>query len=141
MGQRRDTCPCLSCTTSRWRHCSQNTWKQFSIFGCLKSSRQTAQVSRSSNFLSALSATATCDSAIPAQKVVSVDQLQIEVSKHVPPKKVTFMCSKHKDQQLRLYCETCEDLICHDCTVRVHKGHQYDLISDTFDEHKANIKA
>ena len=76
-----------------------------------------------------------------SHEVVSVDQLQSEVSKHVPPKKVTFMCSKHKDQQLRLYCETCEDLICHDCTVRVHKGHQYDLISDTFEEHKADIKA
>ena len=75
-----------------------------------------------------------------SHEVVSVDQLQSEVSKHVPPKKVTFMCSKHKDQQLRLYCETCEDLICHDCTVKVHKGHQYDLISDTFEEHKANIK-
>ena len=76
-----------------------------------------------------------------SHEVVSVDQLQSEVSKHVPPKKVTFMCSKHKDQQLRLYCETCEDLICNDCTVRVHKGHQYDLISDTFEEHKTNIKA
>ena len=78
---------------------------------------------------------------LSSHEVVSVDQLQSEVSKHVPPKKVTFVCSKHKDQQLRLYCETCEDLICHDCTVRVHKGHQYDLISDTFEEHKANIKA
>ena len=76
-----------------------------------------------------------------SHEVVSVDQLQSEVSKHVPPKKVTFMCSKHKDQQLRLYCETCEDLICYNCTVRVHKGHQYDLISDTFEEHKADIKA
>ena len=78
---------------------------------------------------------------LSSHDVVSVAQLQSEVSKHVPPKKVTFMCSKHKDQQLRLYCETCEDLICHDCTVRVHKGHQYDLISDTFEEHKADIKA
>ena len=78
---------------------------------------------------------------LSSHEVVSVDQLQSEVSKHVPPKNVTFMCSKHKDQQLRLYCETCEDLICHDCTVRVHKGHQYDLISDTFEEHKADIKA
>ena len=76
-----------------------------------------------------------------SHEVVSVDQLQSEVSKHVPPKKVTFLCSKHKDQQLRLYCETCEDLICRDCTVRVHKGHQYDLIIDTFEEHKADIKA
>ena len=76
-----------------------------------------------------------------SHEIVSVDQLQGEVTKHVPPKKVTHFCLKHKDQQLRLYCETCEELICHDCTVRLHKGHQYDLISDTFEGHKTEISA
>ena len=74
-----------------------------------------------------------------SHEVVSMDQLKGDVSKHVPPKKVTHFCSKHKDQELRLYCETCEELICHDCTIRLHQGHQYDLISDTFEGHKADI--
>ena len=74
-------------------------------------------------------------------EVVSMDQLKGDVSKHVPAKKVTHFCSKHKDQELRLYCETCEELICHDCTIRLHQGHQYDLISDTFEGHKADITA
>ena len=76
-----------------------------------------------------------------SHEIVSVDQLQGEVNKHVPPKKVTHFCLKHDDQQLRLYCETCEELICHDCTVRLHKGHQYDLIRDTFEGHKTEISA
>ena len=76
-----------------------------------------------------------------SHEIVSVDQLQGEVTKHVPPKKVTHFCLKHKEQQLRLYCETCEELICHDCTVRLHKGHQYDLIGDTFERHKTEISA
>ena len=76
-----------------------------------------------------------------SHEVVSMDQLKGDVSKHVPPKKVTHFCSKHKDQELRLYCETCEELICHDCTIRLHQGHQYDLISDTFEGHKADITA
>ena len=76
-----------------------------------------------------------------SHEVVSIDRLKGDVSKHVPPKKVTHFCSKHKDQELRLYCETCEELICHDCTIRFHQGHQYDLISDTFEGHKSNITA
>ena len=76
-----------------------------------------------------------------SHEVVSMDQLKGDVSKHVPPKKLTHFCSKHKDQELRLYCETCEELICHDCTIRLHQGHQYDLISDTFEGHKADITA
>ena len=72
-------------------------------------------------------------------EVMSMDQLKGDVTKHVPPKKVTHFCLKHKDQELRLYCETCEELICHDCTIRLHQGHQYDLISDTFEGHKADI--
>ena len=76
-----------------------------------------------------------------SHEVVSMDQLKGDVAKHVPPKKVTHFCLKHKDQELRLYCETCGELICHDCTIRLHQGHQYDLISDTFEGHKANITA
>ena len=76
-----------------------------------------------------------------AHEVMSMDQLKGDITKHVPPKKVTHFCLKHKDQELRLYCETCEELICHDCTIRLHQGHQYDLISDTFEGHKADITA
>ena len=74
-------------------------------------------------------------------KVVSIGQLQGDASQHDRLKIVTHLCSRHKDQQLRLYCETCEDLICYDCTVRLHKGHQYDLISDAFEGYKADIVA
>ena len=76
-----------------------------------------------------------------SHEVVSMDQLKGDVAKHMPPRKVTHFCSKHKDQELRLYCETCGKLVCHDCTIRLHQGHQYDLISDTFEGHKADITA
>ena len=73
--------------------------------------------------------------------VVDMDRVKGDASKCVPLKKVIQFCSKHGDQQLRLYCETCDDLICHDCTVKLHQGHQYDLISDAFEGHKADIVA
>ena len=74
-------------------------------------------------------------------EVVSINQLQGNImSEHIPLRKVKHFCSKHKDQQLRLYCEDCDELICHDCTVRLHRGHQYDLISDMLEGHKADIE-
>ena len=48
-------------------------------------------------------------------------------------------CSQHKGKELDLYCETCEELICLHCTVKKHKDHQYDLVSDTFEKHKEEI--
>ena len=54
----------------------------------------------------------------------------------VPPKKKVMLCSKHSTKELDLYCETCEELICRDCTVRIHRDHQYDLVTDAFQKHK-----
>ena len=54
----------------------------------------------------------------------------------VPPKKKVMFCSKHPTKELHLYCETCEELVCCDCTVRIHRDHQYDLVTDAFKKHK-----
>ena len=54
----------------------------------------------------------------------------------VPPKKTVMFCSKHPTKELDLYCETCEELVCRNCTVRIHQDHQYDLVSDAFQKHK-----
>ena len=53
---------------------------------------------------------------------------------------VTMNCSSH-DQPLTIFCKTCHDLICSNCTVRIHKGHEYDLISDTYDKHRQTIES
>ena len=53
---------------------------------------------------------------------------------------VTMNCSSH-EKPLEIYCETCHDLICHNCTVRIHKGHEYDLVSDTYNKHRQIIES
>ena len=53
---------------------------------------------------------------------------------------VTMNCSSH-DQPLKIYCETCHDLICSKCAIRIHKGHEYDLVSDTYDKHRHTIES
>ena len=74
-------------------------------------------------------------------EVVSMEQIQSNVKQLVPPRKVTLYCSLHEGMKLDLYCETCGELICLHCTIKKHKDHQYDLVGDTFERHKAEITA
>ena len=53
---------------------------------------------------------------------------------------LTMKCSSH-GKSLKIYCETCRELVCSNCAVRIHKGHDYDLISDTFDKHRQIIES
>ena len=71
--------------------------------------------------------------------VVSIEEIQSDVKQLVPPKKVVLYCPQHQGKELDLYCETCEELICLHCTVKIHKDHQYDLVGDTFERHKEEM--
>ena len=75
-----------------------------------------------------------------SHEVVGLTNLKHDVTRLVPTKKVSY-CTKHRDKELELYCETCEELICLYCTVQLHRGHQYDLVNDTFEKHKSEITA
>ena len=74
-------------------------------------------------------------------EISSLEDIEKEVAALVPPKKVVMTCSKHPNEQLKLYCETCNELICRDCTVKAHcrPEHQYDLVNDCFQKHKDAI--
>ena len=74
-------------------------------------------------------------------EVVALEQLEIKMKELGALKKVTFYCSLHKGKELEIYCETCEELICHNCTVTKHcrPEHKYSLVDDTFEQHKAEI--
>ena len=74
-------------------------------------------------------------------EVVALEQLESKMKELDALKKVTFYCSLHKGKELEIYCETCEELICHNCTVTKHcrPEHKYSLVDDTFEQHKAEI--
>ena len=76
-----------------------------------------------------------------SHEIITLDQLEGDVVQLVPPKKKVMFCSKHPTKELDLYCETCEELICQHCTVRVHRDHQYDLVTDAFQKHKGVLVA
>ena len=74
-------------------------------------------------------------------EIVALSEFEKKVKQLDALKKVTLYCPLHKGKELELYCETCEELICLLCTVKKHKDHQYDLVTDTFEQHKAEITA
>ena len=71
-----------------------------------------------------------CEQAHQRQKfysdhvVVKIEQLGDEKPARVKPMK----CKIHKEEQVKIYCFTCEELICRDCTLIDHKGHQYEFV-------------
>ena len=72
-------------------------------------------------------------------EISPLEDIEKEVAALVPPKKVVMICPTHPSKKLKLYCETCNELICRDCTVKAHREHQYDLVNDCFQKHKDAI--
>ena len=50
----------------------------------------------------------------------------------------TRICTDH-NKPLDIFCDTCQQLICHDCIVKKHKDHDYDLVTDAYKQHKDAI--
>ena len=71
-----------------------------------------------------------------SHEVVSLDQLAEELANLVPPIQKFTKCSKHPAKVLDLYCETCKEVICRDCTLEVHYCHQYHLVTEAFPQQK-----
>ena len=56
-------------------------------------------------------------------------------------KSALVTCPKHNDL-LKVYCETCRQVICRDCTIsEEHKTHSFNLISESYPKHRQQIEA
>ena len=62
----------------------------------------------------------------------------------LPPSKDThkYLCQKHLDQELKLYCFTCEEVICRDCTVikTDHRDHDYQFIDQLVQSERETLR-
>ena len=76
---------------------------------------------------------------LQSHKLVSLDELRAQVTSLVPLKKAVPHCPKHSENVLKIYCDTCSTLICTDCTIRLHKDHNYDLVADVLTKHKEEL--
>jgi len=71
-----------------------------------------------------------------SHEVITLHQLEGDITRYVPPMKKVMFCSKHPSREVDLYCETCQELLCRDCILRLHRDHQYDLVTDVFWKYK-----
>ena len=58
-----------------------------------------------------------------------------------PQEEVSTFCSEHVKEDLKLYCETCGELICYHCALKTgkHHNHDYTLIEEAFETYKKEI--
>ena len=67
-----------------------------------------------------------------AHEIIDFSTMSTEGNALIPSTKKALFCFRHQEVKADLYCETCDELICRDCTVRVHRDHQYDLVPESF---------
>ena len=72
-------------------------------------------------------------------QIATFDELKTQATSFIPSQKVIPNCPKHPENALKIYCDTCSTLICTDCTIRLHQGHNYDLLADVFHKHKEEL--
>ena len=58
-----------------------------------------------------------------------------------PPKNAAQFCFEHVEEELKLYCETCGELICYKCALKggKHHSHDYEELSQAFEKYKEEI--
>ncbi|XP_074498867.1 E3 ubiquitin-protein ligase TRIM33 isoform X2 [Sebastes fasciatus] len=57
----------------------------------------------------------------------------------VPGQRPVF-CPVHKQEPLKLFCETCDTLTCRDCQLLEHKEHRYQFLEEAFQNQKGIIE-
>ena len=75
-------------------------------------------------------------------QLTSLDEVATSASQLIHGKQEKAInCSKH-DDLLRIFCETCEELICRDCTIfGNHKNHDCTPIKDSYHKHRQVLEA
>ena len=76
-----------------------------------------------------------------SHEISSLNDVQETASKMVTPKKTTVFCTSHPSEPIKIYCETCDELVCSDCAIKAHRDHSYDFIPDVFPKHRDAILA
>jgi len=51
----------------------------------------------------------------------------------------TLMCEKHRREELKLFCRTCDQLICRECAITEHREHKYEFVQDIYPAEKKKI--
>ena len=50
-------------------------------------------------------------------------------------------CTKHAGETLKLFCETCQETICRDCTIVDHREHKYNFVADVAERERNVVQS
>ena len=50
-------------------------------------------------------------------------------------------CVKHTGETLKLFCETCQETICRDCTIVDHREHKYNFVADVAERERNLVQS
>ena len=71
--------------------------------------------------------------------VVPLTELKSNKDAPIQAKLKIPLCKEH-DEQLKYYCETCDELVCMYCTVKKHNGHHHDSVKQMATKHRNELK-
>ncbi|XP_077449459.1 transcription intermediary factor 1-alpha isoform X2 [Stigmatopora argus] len=75
----------------------------------------------------------TRDHTIRQKKEMSPEAVAVSSQKPV-------FCDIHKQEPLKLFCETCDRLTCRDCQLLKHKDHNYQFLEDAYRHHRQYLE-
>ena len=78
--------------------------------------------------------------ALRSHNTMSLETFMQDPKKVLPATCKPELCKSHSTQPLDLYCQTCNILICRDCTFVDHRQHQYNFVDILANEERAKIK-
>ena len=71
--------------------------------------------------------------------VVPLTELKSNKDTPIQAKVKIPLCKEH-DEQLKFYCETCDQLVCMYCIMRKHNGHHHDSVKKMATKHRNKLK-
>ena len=74
-----------------------------------------------------------------SHKVLPLTKLRKLSGSDIPEQIEPLLCTTHK-KECTIYCETCQEQICHECIIKAHRDHLYSLVHDAAIKHKESIK-
>ena len=76
-----------------------------------------------------------------ARNTKSHNLVSLEEAKKMGSAAVTkpAVCKEHDGEVIKLFCDTCEEAICRDCTIVKHRNHKYTFVKDAFSKGKGSL--
>ena len=57
----------------------------------------------------------------------------------ISPKVKPMLCQEH-EMELNFYCDTCDQLVCHYCTITDHNGHEHNTVKRMANRHRIELE-